>query len=68
MELPKGVKPNPIGIGEALTKVLAPETLSWSNEKSLKRRLFILSKSRNGGNLASIAFATKERLCVQVPL
>jgi len=44
------------------------DTLSWSNEKSLKRRLFTLSKSRNGGNGASTAFATKERLCVHVPL
>ena len=26
------------------------DTPSWSNEKSLKRRLFTLSKSRNGGN------------------
>jgi hypothetical protein len=31
------------------------DTLSWSNEKSLKRRLFTLSKSRNGGNGASTA-------------
>jgi len=44
------------------------DTLSWSNEKSLKRRLFTLSKSRNGGNGASTAFATKERSCVHVPL
>ena len=35
------------------------DTPSWSSEKSLKRRLFTLSKSRNGGNGASTAFATQ---------
>ena len=53
----------------ATSGVVFHETVSWSNdEKSPKGRLFTLSKSRNGGNGASTAFATKERSCVHVSL